>query len=271
MNILIDHKKYTKSLTRIALGLVPSLFRSDNVVMFHMGRSGSSVLGNLLDQQPNLKWDGEIYEPGKMAPLIRLLPSYITDNPYKFLRSRMLQAGKNIYGFEMQYYHLSLIHASLSEFLDNLKRLGYSKYILLERKNHLRIILSILIAQKTSKWHHRQGEKSKQTQIRINVSNVFGHDGKTLTDYLEYYHRSFLEFKNHLSNLSFLSLTYEADILQNPIDGYRRVCDFLSFEKLEPNISYGKVNPYKIRDLVINFTEVQQALAETPFEWMLWE
>ena len=31
--------------------------------MFHPGRCGSTVLGNLLNQHPSIEWDGEIYEP----------------------------------------------------------------------------------------------------------------------------------------------------------------------------------------------------------------
>ncbi len=31
------------------------------VAMFHVGRSGSTVLGDLLDQHPDIFWDSEIY------------------------------------------------------------------------------------------------------------------------------------------------------------------------------------------------------------------
>src|SRR6516225_3158271 len=36
--------------------------RRGNVVMFHLGRSGSTVLASLLQQNPGVFWDGELFE-----------------------------------------------------------------------------------------------------------------------------------------------------------------------------------------------------------------
>jgi len=42
------------------------------VAMFHIGRSGSSVLADMLNQYPNVHWDGEIYETVTKAITQRL-------------------------------------------------------------------------------------------------------------------------------------------------------------------------------------------------------
>jgi hypothetical protein len=36
--------------------------RPGNVMMFHAGRSGSTVLGDLLGQHPRVFWDSEIFQ-----------------------------------------------------------------------------------------------------------------------------------------------------------------------------------------------------------------
>ena len=44
-------------LWRPTLGL-----RRGNLVMFHVGRSGSTVLASLLQQHPDMYWDGELFD-----------------------------------------------------------------------------------------------------------------------------------------------------------------------------------------------------------------
>lgn len=48
--------------SKTALKYMASPLRSGNIVMFHIGRSGSTVLGDLLDQHSSVYWDGEIYQ-----------------------------------------------------------------------------------------------------------------------------------------------------------------------------------------------------------------
>ena len=40
---------------------VLSNFSKGKIAMFHIGRSGSTVVANLLNNHPKILWDGEIY------------------------------------------------------------------------------------------------------------------------------------------------------------------------------------------------------------------
>ena len=52
-----------KRLSKDILAPILSQFRHCNVVMFHIGRCGSTVVSDLLGQHPDVHWASELYEP----------------------------------------------------------------------------------------------------------------------------------------------------------------------------------------------------------------
>ena len=59
----------TQTLKSILSGNFSKPKQSKNIAMFHAGRSGSTVLGDLLNQNPQIFWDSEIFQPARMRPL----------------------------------------------------------------------------------------------------------------------------------------------------------------------------------------------------------
>jgi len=80
----------------------------DDVVMFHSGRSGSRVIGDLLDQHPRIYWDREVYHPVTRG---RALGA----EPMRFLSKRMRRAGECYYGCEIKPVHIHLLRLPLEE------------------------------------------------------------------------------------------------------------------------------------------------------------
>jgi hypothetical protein len=122
-----------RRLAKAMLAGVLTPFRPGNVAMFHLGRSGSTVVANLLHQHHDIYWASELYEPifGKWrksnagVDVVGEMPQDAVD----ILRSSSRQAIHHFYGFEMRPYHFRLIGYSPEDFLKHLDTIGlYALY-----------------------------------------------------------------------------------------------------------------------------------------------
>jgi LPS sulfotransferase NodH len=258
-----------------ALGALRPATRCGNVVIFHVGRSGSTVLTDLLGQHPKIFWDGEPYERlfkqreeggrGAGAP-----PA--DSDPFALLRNRMGATRKEFYGFSVKFFHLRLLGLGLPVFVQRLGELGYTHYVVLERRNYLRKIVSSLVAHRRSQFHRRPWEEAVLTPVEVDVERVrIDRDCRPLLTYLREYREGFEELDSLLEGRNVLRLVYEDDLADDPLVGYRRVCEVLGVPEGRARVRYGKTNPFPLSELVSNFDAVEGALRETPFAWMLYE
>lgn len=265
-------KKTRVMLTEELVNPFLSPFRTGNVFMFHIGRSGSRVLGEMLRQHQGIYWDGECYyhrllrSDGMVDPMDRAV------DPINFLRKRMLRAGKNFYGLEVKFFHLKMLEIDLDSFIEKLYDLKFSHFIVLERRNYLRKIVSSLIAHETGKYHRSNSQSVVLNQINLNVDNIqIDHEAKPLIDFLQDYHKNFCLLNKLLQPYKTLKLFYEDDISHNPLVGYQRVCNFLGIDDAAVPIPLAKTNPSKLSEVITNFEAVEQVLSKTDFRWMLYE
>lgn len=266
-------KLKTRLETRV-LGALLSHFRQGNVAMFHVGRSGSRVLGDLLGQHPHVFWDFEIYER-----LLRDRDKHGTVQPtgslaqaIDYLRARMPRAGRRFYGFELKFFHLKLLNVELSPYVESLRRLRFAHFVILERRNYLRKIVSSVVAHKKSRFHQASYEKPVLTRVTIDVDCLrIDRDQKPLRAYLEDYRASFDALNEILQGSTVLRLTYEDDIFRDPLVAYGRLCEFLGVRQHHATVRYSRSNPFKLADIIVNFEEVERALESSAFEWMLHE
>ncbi|MEM8778278.1 MAG: hypothetical protein AAGF26_05275, partial [Cyanobacteria bacterium P01_G01_bin.49] len=100
-------------------------------LMFHTGRSGSTVLGDLLAQTEEIFWDGEIYEPFfqylKRQGWNFKIDKFFMTNSLKLLRnhmaaSKLLNYHKMIYGFEVKFFHLRRLDGTIENYLKYLEK-----------------------------------------------------------------------------------------------------------------------------------------------------
>ncbi len=246
-----------------------------NVVMVHMGRSGSTVLGNLLDQHPDLHWDSEVLMRKRVPRYARLVPlrQKILNDPNRIVQWRMLLASKPIYGFETLPQQVERFDLEMSDYLNGLQNLGICHAIVLERRNVVRLVISLLRALKKGQWHKggpKPAKSSKET-LHVDLENVYGF-GKSLLENLDYFSDLNEKISPKLRDYKVLRLIYEDDILPSPLIGYERCIRFLNLNPYKQvSVQFKKVNPYPVREMIENFSEVEDYLTGTRYQSMLYE
>lgn len=238
------------------------------VTTFHIGRSGSTVLGDLLDQHAAVTWLGEIYEwpefrgrpapPGPGSELLRRLKT-------------RLPVPTPVAGIEAKFYHLHDHHLALTDFLGELRSLGARQYrfVVLRRRNYLRKIVSSLAARERGQWFARPGQAVPPVRVAIDPSRVcIDGDAQPLVDYLRDWDDQFDQLDAALGDTGALRLTYEDDIEADPRVAYRKVCTYLGLEPGTPAVRFHRTTPQPLADVVTTLDGVRQALAGTPWEWM---
>jgi hypothetical protein len=251
-----------------------SNFRLGAAVMFHIGRCGSTVLADLLQQNRRICWDGEFYQ-GYCNLLeskgIALTPNSLRgESPFALLHQHMLFSGARYYGFEIKFYNLRCYGIETQVFVDEIEKLGIERFILLERRNYLRKIVSSVVAEKAGKYHLRIGSNPEFVRVKIEVDELdLDYDRKSLLDHLRGFRDDVLNFQRIMNGRGFLKLTYEDDIMQDPMKTSIQVCEFLGISPAPAVIRYTRSTPFPLRDVVANFREVETALAGTEFAWML--
>jgi len=79
------------------------------------------------------------------------------------------------------------------------------------------------------------------------------------------------ELYSVLGSESMLSLIYEEDIEEDSMRAYRKICNFLSIDAVEVRVKLQKIDPFKMRDYIVNYEEIKSLLTNTKYEWMLAE
>jgi hypothetical protein len=240
-----------------------------HIAMFHNGRCGSTVLGNMLDQHPSIKWDGEIYEPeGALYYKYGIRADAV--DPVGFLRKRITEATKPRYGFEIKPYQARRVNLPIEKLIASLDELGFKHFVMLQRRNSLRKVVSSLVAKNSSRWHVSAGSAVSLTKIRLNVDAVrTDHTEKPLVELLRGYESDMRDIEWRLTGRSVLKLSYEDDIETDPQAGYRKMCGFLGVFPVPALIQLGRTTPFLLSEILENHDEVAATLRGTEFEWMI--
>jgi LPS sulfotransferase NodH len=245
--------------------------RLGNVAMFHTGRCGSTVLGNLLNQNPEISWVGEVFED--MQKRYRKY-RWRKEKPLKILEIIMYSSECRYFGFEtksMKEQHLRLhwIDMNLIDYIGALCQLGFKHFIILKRRNYLKRAMSATVGFKSGIWHQKKDETNNPIQINIEINNFkIGNTSKHLLQHFRDLDQHYLELNSILEKKCLLNLIYEDDIQDNPISAYNKICDFLKIEPVPVEIRRKKTNPFKMSEVIKNFDEVKETLRNTKYEWM---
>lgn len=266
--------EYTKA---VVTNFVSQTSREKSAVMFHLGRSGSTVLGDLFNQNQELFWDSEIFMDNRMPTDFNTVHKMLFRLPMLTIKTRRMRTKKRIYGFEAKLSHIARIRMSPPQFVEEIKKLGFAYFLLLRRRNHLRIIISDLVAQQKGYWHSpSQGttHASGLTPVTINVNAItlgscFNRQQRPLMEHLCVVEEEFAQLTTLLEGQHVLNLVYEDDIEQDPSIAYHKVCEFLAVTPTPVEVRLRKTNPWPMHQLINNYEEVAETLAGSPYEWML--
>jgi len=251
-------------------GLPASRNRPGVVLMLHVGRCGSTVLANLLAQNPHVHWDGKLPRKAKQLYGDRTR----TLDYAQWIKSQFAISGNRYYGFEFKILadqYPTVFDTTTADFLNSCRQIGVTHYILLVRRNTLRHVVSHYASKSRGNWHAGTNEtvQKKEFELDINAITTGSAPGRALPDYLEEVETAHAEIRRILADEAFLEIEYERDIDHRGAEAaYTDICDFLGIERGEVRIQNRKMNPFPLEDVLANYTDVQQALAQTKFAWM---
>lgn len=251
--------------------------RHPTTVIFHMGRSGSTVFGDLLNQNPNIRADTEIYA----ITFRRLRESQPDAEATLFTQERHCKMTlrldpKSSYLFEVKFFSaldMALFSGGLEEYIRFMCAHSMSQAIVIERSNTLRRLVSTLIAVKRGAYQLRSHEQIIIPRVSINCAAVrLGRDFPLcqLLDKIE------AEYKKLYSLLDAamvptLRLNYERHIEPDPLVAYNKACEFLCQPTHTVATRYARINTKPLKEILKNFDEVCATLVGTRHMWMTGE
>ena len=241
-------------------------------------RCGSTVLGSLLGQHPQVRFDGKSYNTGLPSgrPVARLPVDAVPLDLGRIIDSRMRMSMSTWFGFDYLPYQLDLARSSLDEHADMLRRRGFTHFIILERRNLLRRLVSGDMGRQSGVWHAKAMQMMQvdtapaptgPAKVTIEVARADG--TSPVLDDFERVEAFYSELRNVHADDTTLALSYEDDIERDPTQAYARVIEFLGLNFIRPEIRLRRLNCRPLRETIANFDAVADLLANTRYEWML--
>lgn len=242
------------------------------VVMLHLGRCGSTVLADQVGQHTEVRWEGELFEK-----MVRgQVPEHrVIQDPFRLLRLRRAYAGRRIYGVEIKFhrhYHLGFrgVNRSAAACLAELKSIGATHFVILKRKNYLRQIVSEYVGRAKGYWHQKSTDAPSRLTVTLDPERIrHGSAELPLLDAFRDRDNAYAEMDRLLKGEEVLQLSYEEDVLDDPRQGYRQLCEFLGLRPIDTHIGTRRTNPYPLPALIDNIDAVADRLQGTPYAWML--
>lgn len=217
------------------------------MLILSTGRSGSTLLVELLNSFPSVFCDAELLKRRLVDPL-------------KLIDARAKQSHQNIYGFKLLSYQLRDIQNSIhnkSNFLKCLHKNGYQP-IYLYRENKLQQAISSILAMTQSRWHSTKAEDT-QSKVMMDVNILL----QTVKDM-----ESLAHFEEKLlKGIPHLSLSYEQDLLdeQSRKSTMYKLSDYLGQPFATPSNQLKKLHKGHFSDYVHNWEEVLELIENSKF------
>lgn len=246
----IDYQSlgYAREMVYAAKAKMGKHHHEKRFVIFGRGRSGSTLLVDLLNSSSDIYCDSEILN----RPVFSL---------YGHIENCSKMHPARIYGFKLLSYQIRSVH-KLSDpdaFLDHLvNQLNY-KMIFITRKNLLRQTLSKHYAAFRNSWHEKGGQVTRpkmKVDLPLLLKNL--DEGYQLGLYEE----------ERISRVDHLPLTYEDDLSEpdRQVKTVNKIADYLDTERFETNTSLRKITSNSYADFIENYEEMAKALAPTRYE-----
>ncbi|WP_017324081.1 hypothetical protein [Synechococcus sp. PCC 7336] len=217
--------------------------------IFGRGRSGSTLLVNLMGSVEGIHCDNEILH--RAVPL-----------PHLHVDVCASRCSQPVYGFKLLSYQLKRVQplSNREQFLRELSDRGY-RLIYLTRRNLLYHALSNLHSRQRRQFHH-SAERGRFEYRRWHV------DVEAVLDWIAGSERLAAYEQRLLQDIPHLALTYEADLQnaachQHTVD---RICDFLDLPSTPASATLVKLMPTRLEDMLENHEELKAALRSSPYE-----
>ena len=255
-----------KSIARRVRARFYHQLRPANVCMLHIGRCGSTVLGNVLHQHPDVYWGGETF-----LKKTKLFDVYDTNDPWKVLLLKSAMAKRRLFGFEIKGHptqHPANIGETLPGTIAGAHRFGCRHFILLTRVHLLRRYVSYLVGAKRKRWNYNRADTVEMVRVRVPIKSTDGQIG--VLKFIERFDGIVERWKALIpDDCRTLELEYARDILGDPRKAYTQVAEWLGLDAFRPTVNIRKVETEPLDAVVTNWNEVCEVLEDTSYAWML--
>ena len=186
------------------------------------------------------------------------------DNPFQILLRRMASRSAPYFGFELKSWQPKELGVQLSLLLDSFEILGIVRFVLLKRRNLIRRIISSDLGHKTGQWHARRLKNTRAPTLNVKLS------APHFVSRIRAQERLWNETVEAFEGRPAIELTYEADVMNDPVAAYQRVCQFHRLRPFDDvQIRFTKMTPSELENIIENFDELAESLQGTGYEWML--
>ncbi len=221
-------------------------------IIYGQGRSGSSVLLDLIGSHPDVYCESEIFNRKVAARLIW---------PMRYLQARAALSPQPVYGCKMKIYQMTDDQGieDPHRFMQDLHSEGW-KVIHLVREDLFRKALSLVVAETRGQFlDRRQDSGGGVSSIRIDPARlVAAMRERRSADEAE---------QAALEGIPHIRVTYESDLLDaaNHQAVSDRVLAYLGLESAPVETRYVKTSRSRVSDYVSNYAEVREILTQTEF------
>lgn len=233
------------------------------VLMVHPGRCGSSVLGSLLNQHPDVFWCGEMFQ----EPHGR---EHAGKGLLDWLRAAKTKPPKRMLGIEVKPWFSRFTGWPMRDLIAGLRARFEVHAIILWRRNLLRSLVSAEVAEARQTYHLYGGASAELTTIRLDPQKVrYGEFSLSLLEQLELIELWRHQARALLAPFKPLQLTYEDDIEADPLQAYAKTSRFLGLSPFAPQVRLSRTTPFPLAEVIENWSEIRALLSGTHFESFL--
>jgi hypothetical protein len=223
-------------------------------VIYSHYRTGSTLLGELLDCHPAIQCAGEVFHQNCIPQKVLF--------PCLFLEERLRESQAQAYCVSLKTDQVRRVLINKiydpKRFLHKLHHKGW-KFIHLKRRNILRQALSNLIANQRAQWHSWSESLPAQEKSRI--------DSNRLLREMEWAQRISLMEDALLQQIPHATFFYEDDLLsperhQGTAD---RIFNFLSLPTVSVRAKMLRLSKDDISAFVENYSDLKAAVRQSKF------
>lgn len=230
-------------------------YPDNKFVIYTRGRTGSTVLTDLLNCHPDIFCDVEIFNFIYSNSIVRF--------PHLYAKSCSKRAAlnkKTVYGFKVKIAQLRFEHRykDYEKVLQTFSNDGW-KFLHLKRKNFLRHKLSNLILKETKITHIKNSDSFKQKKILVDCNALM--EGILFGEEVE------KTEEENLRDIPNIKIHYEEDLLdntrhQNTAD---RIFEYLNLKSHKVNTNLKKISSENLEDMILNYDEVYNFFKDTKY------
>ena len=246
--IVTTHLNFKKQYIPYLWSLLPTKASSKKFLIFGQGRTGSTLLVNILNSHPDIYCEGEIFNNAQNLGKGNILfPNLLLKGKTKLFRNYA-------YGFKVKIYQLTQQKkiASPRAFLKELANQNW-KIIYLKRDNIFEHAMSNIRAEDTGVYHQfNKQSKSRKIKVDLNTLQRIMNERTTFLD----------QEKEILLDIKYCQVIYEKDLLndEKKQETANRIFDFLDLPHHNITFNLNKINKDKWSVIISNYEEVKTFL-----------